>query len=346
MLKILNKYKKWLIIFSFAYLYVIAILIAPSGYKAITPGSLDKINDSYQITGINFNNNINTVSVYSYPEITVFQKWIIEKNNRFDVSKKTKVDQELSLKEQRLQGKISHDSSNDNALIAAYTYANKINKEISIEYELKWLTVYYSNNPNLKVGDEILTINGKHINQSSTNSYESFLTNLGLYNTNDPNLIRGERVSTKISFQRKQTELLSTELLENQFIVFYPKYEITKTTPTLENIKKLNVGGPSGGMIQTLAIYSALLDYDYGKIKIAGTGTINSNNNFSVGKIGGLPQKYYTVKKAKADYFIIPESQLNELDKINRNNDKVKVIVVKDFEEVIDKVVNTLKRGD
>ena len=345
MLKILNKYKKWLIIFSFAYIYIIAFLIAPSGFKAITPGGVDSTNDSYQISGINFNNNINTVSVYSYPEITTFQKWLIENNKRYDVSEKTTVDKELSLKDQRLQGKISHESSNDNALITAYTYANKVDSNISIEYELTALTVYYSNNPDLEVGDEILTINGNHL-VDATNSYEDYLTNLDLYNYSDPNRINGKRIGTgtQLSFQRNKETLLNTRLTENQLVIFYPKYEITKTTPA-SNIKQLNVGGPSGGMIQTLAIYSALLNIDFGKTKIAGTGTMNSNNLNTVGKIGGLPQKYYTVKKAKADYFVIPESQLILLEDLIKPKDKVKIITVKDFDEVIEKVIKPLRKG-
>lgn len=346
MLKILNKYKKWLIIFSFAYIYIIAILIAPSGFKAITPGGVDNTNDSYQISGINFNNNINTVSVYSYPEITTFQKWLIENNKRYDVSEKTTVDKELSLKDQRLQGKISHESSNDNALITAYTYANKVDENIEIEYEFTGLTVYYSNNPDLSVGDVILTINNNDIHESE-NIYEDYLRELDLYNYQDPNRITGKRVGTgtQLTVRTSNGDNLITRLTDKQSVIFYPKYEITKTTPELENIKKLNVGGPSGGMIQTLAIYSALLNIDFGKTKIAGTGTINSNKLNTVGKIGGLPQKYFTVKKAKANYFIIPESQLELLDDIIKPKDKVEIITVNNFDDVIEKVVKKLGKG-
>lgn len=75
----------------------------------------------------------------------------------------------------------------------------------------------------------------------------------------------------------------------------YPRFEETDS----------NIGGPSGGLMQTLAIYDMLVDEDMTKgYKIAGTGTISYAGN--VGQIGGMTQKIATAYLNKVDIFFVP----------------------------------------
>lgn len=335
MLKLLNKYKKVLIAASFAYIYLLALLLAPSKHTAITPGEVNNINDQYVINEIDFNNNFNVVSVYSWHEITVFQKWLIENNPRFDVREQTSYEQTLSIAQVNRQGAISNNSSHNNAIITAYKYASLKDSTIKINYDLTSLTVYATNNSELKIGDEITKINNKVIN---TNSYEDYLKSFNIYNENSDNVIFNHDISVTI-FRNDEEIVLNHSKLET--IIFYPNYTITSTSPEYSGLsEKINRGGPSGGMIQALAVYSALLSISYDELKIAGTGTINTNNNNTVGRIGGIVQKYFTVKDNKMDIFIIPSSHFSDIENVIKDSDSIEVILVDDFNDLITNFVN------
>lgn len=335
MLKIIKKYKKFLIAISFAYIYLLIILLAPSKHIAITPGEINNVDDIYVIEGVDFDDTFNVVSVYSWPEISVFQKWLINNSKRYEVRPQNDYEQSLSRAELALQGRISNNSSHNNAVITAYEHAKLIDSNIRINYTLNSLTVYATNNLDLKIGDEIIKINNQPI---TTKSYQTYLENFDLYDENYNNRFNAKDLS--LTILRGEEELI-IEVINNDAVVFYPNYEIKSTTPTYEGLReKINRGGPSGGMIQTLAIYSSLLNINYGNLKVAGTGTIDTNLNFTVGRIGGIVQKYYTVKDNKVDVFIIPTSHLNEIEDIIKESDKVKVITVDSFKDLITNFVD------
>ncbi|KRL21526.1 SepM family pheromone-processing serine protease [Lentilactobacillus kisonensis] len=66
-----------------------------------------------------------------------------------------------------------------------------------------------------------------------------------------------------------------------------------------------DVGGPSGGLMFSLQIYSQLTNKDlrHGQ-KVAGTGTVDGLGN--VGEIGGIDKKIMTAKKHGAKIFLAP----------------------------------------
>ncbi|WP_283678838.1 SepM family pheromone-processing serine protease [Lentilactobacillus sp. Marseille-Q4993] len=65
------------------------------------------------------------------------------------------------------------------------------------------------------------------------------------------------------------------------------------------------VGGPSGGLMFSLQIYSQLTGKNLRKSRVvAGTGTINSDGY--VGEIGGIDKKIITAKRAGAKIFLAP----------------------------------------
>jgi Lon-like protease len=317
MLKLLNKYKKWLIIFSFAYIYILMILLAPSKFIVLTPGEINNISQNYTIEDKEFTNNINSVSVYSWQTVTTFQSWLIKNNDRFDIREKTEYDNSLSRKELNIQGNISHESSLQNAIITAYTYAMKADASISIDYKLRGFSVYYSNNKELQIGDQII-------------------------NVSDKNYFKPDKTYF-VTIQRGN-ELKVINIKDTDIIRYYPKYEILSTSPVIKTKDNTNVSGPSGGMIQTLGIYLALMEINLPNVKLAGTGTINTNDLFEVGAIGGIVQKYYTVKKNKIDYFLVPKSNISELSGVINESDKVKVIVVETFDDVIS-FISTYRSG-
>ncbi|MBU1145481.1 MAG: hypothetical protein KJ971_06480 [Firmicutes bacterium] len=93
----------------------------------------------------------------------------------------------------------------------------------------------------------------------------------------------------------------------NKFGITLKNYYIVdkeNTTPQYTEVSS-NIGGPSGGLLQTLSIYNMLSDTDLTHgLKIAGTGTIEYDG--SVGYIGGVKQKIATAYLNKVDVFFIP----------------------------------------
>ena len=74
-------------------------------------------------------------------------------------------------------------------------------------------------------------------------------------------------------------------------------------------------GGPSGGMIFTLAIIEMLTKENLLQGRsIAGTGTIEKDG--SIGAIGGIEEKILAAKRAGADLFLAPASNCSELSSI------------------------------
>ncbi|MBO4245955.1 MAG: PDZ domain-containing protein [Bacilli bacterium] len=91
--------------------------------------------------------------------------------------------------------------------------------------------------------------------------------------------------------------------------------------------------GPSGGLMNTLAIYNAITkeDITHGK-KIIGTGTIDIDGN--VGAVGGIKYKLIGANKKKCDIFIVPSANYDEAMKIKKKHKlKIKVVKVATFDE-------------
>ncbi|MGT2925970.1 SepM family pheromone-processing serine protease [Streptococcus cuniculipharyngis] len=111
------------------------------------------------------------------------------------------------------------------------------------------------------------------------------------------------------------------------------------------------VGGPSAGLMFTLAIYDQLIDEDLRKGRvIAGTGTIEQDG--SVGDIGGAGLKVVAADKSGADIFFVPNNPVDEailkenpdaktnyqeaLQAAEKLKTKMKIVPVKNVQEALD----------
>lgn len=103
-----------------------------------------------------------------------------------------------------------------------------------------------------------------------------------------------------------------------------------------------NVGGPSAGMMFSLAIYDKITPGPLtGGLTFAGTGTINSDG--TVGGIGGIVQKMYAAHGAGVDYFLAPAANCDEV--VDRIPGDLEVIKVEDFTQARD-IVQALGEGE
>ncbi|MFK7692919.1 PDZ domain-containing protein [Paenibacillus sp. HJGM_3] len=91
-------------------------------------------------------------------------------------------------------------------------------------------------------------------------------------------------------------------------------------------------GGPSHGAMLTLALLDQLTPggITNGNL-VAGTGTINPDG--SIGRIGGIEQKAYTVERSGADVFFVPDGQEEEA---RRGSNRLQIVPVRTVQDVLD----------
>ena len=89
------------------------------------------------------------------------------------------------------------------------------------------------------------------------------------------------------------------------------------------------IGGPSAGLMMTLALYDKLTPDDLtGGRRIAGTGTIACDGG--VGPIGGVEQKVAGAEREGAAIFLSPEANV---DAARRAADDIEVVAISNFDD-------------
>lgn len=221
------------------------------------------------------------------------------------------------------------EEANNHAIINAYRLSDK---EIEIkENYYKIIYVHGSSDTNVKVGDTLLSVNGKSV--SSNSEYKEYLKTLKL----------GEKVSVKVLRDNQEVDCYANLISLNGEVVIgvylVNIYDI-KTNPEIELNFRQNESGPSGGFMLSLAIYDRLVDADLTKgMKIAGTGTIDDIGN--VGEIGGVKYKLMGAVNDKADIFFVPKENYEEALSVKKKyNYQIDLVSVSKLEEAISYLEN------
>ncbi len=101
-----------------------------------------------------------------------------------------------------------------------------------------------------------------------------------------------------------------------------------------------NVGGPSAGLMFSLAVVDKLTTGALaGNQFIAGTGTIKSNGE--VGAIGGISHKMVAAQEAGAKVFLVPTDNCYEA---NADNDGLRLVKVDNLDQAVD-ALRTMTSG-
>ena len=110
---------------------------------------------------------------------------------------------------------------------------------------------------------------------------------------------------------------------------FNPRYVF----PIDVEIDSSNIGGPSAGMMYTLAIMNVLTpeDITHG-LRIAGTGTITTNGD--VGPIGGIRQKVVGATLSGAEYILVPEANYEEA--LTADIESAEIIAVNTIDDALE----------
>lgn len=321
------------------YLFIIAIttininVFKKDDYALLTPGEANLVGKVIDVDTIHDPGEVYTLSVFEFRKVSVLQYWLSKSSS----TNKLYIDNQsyLSKKEDQIQGLIMKNNSITNSIIVAYTEASKVNPKVSIDYKFAGLivhTVFEKAKGNIKQMDIITKVNGVEI------TLENYKDLFASAKTNESIILTVKRdnkdTSVKMEYYTENNEKLIG-------IGFYEHYEIIETTPKYK-VNNTSTGGPSGGLMQTIAIYNSLIASDITLgYRVMGTGTIDIDGK--VGEIGGVEQKMITANLYKADIVFVPkanyEDALKQYNKIN-NPSYPKPIAVETFAEAIDYLNN------
>jgi PDZ domain-containing protein len=324
MLKLLKAYKKLILILLLPYVAVLFVLIYPTTYSVTAPGGLTPVEQFIELEDIELKNNFYTIYVYSYYPITLFQSWVLKNDPRMDVDPMTPIEKDTSAYENYLKGQLAKHVSLKNSIISAYELAAEKNSAVTIDYEFTGFYIYTrpSRVSELKIGDHIIKINGVSYEGMTPSEFYGLL-DLSSFTITIRRIKDGEPFEFDVTYVKEENDVNFS---------FYVRYDILNASPSFD-LPGLNqvVGGPSGGLLQTLTLYSSLVNINIGDDKISGTGTMSVSGN--VGRIGGITQKIYTANDQNVDIFFIPESHYEEIENTNFDFEIVPVSTLREAVE-------------
>ena len=308
------------------YILLLLFISVPLPYYIDRPGGAInikekiKMEDAYSSSGGFFYGYVSemraTIPLYLY---TFFNKdWTLLEKEDITYDNET-------IKESNLRSKILMEEANSNAVIMAY---QKSGKSVEIVSEAYYVTyIDESADTDLKIGDQILGINGYEI-QSRDELYQE---------------IRNTEENEKVIFKVKQDgeekekygiiQKIEGISLVGVTISTVRQYE---TDPSIEIITNKNESGPSGGLMLTLTIYDMLTEEDLTHgYKIVGTGTIEEDG--SVGAIGGVEYKLKGAVKENADIFLVPsgDNYQDAIELKKERNYDIEIVEISNLDEAI-----------
>lgn len=297
-------------------------------YSIYTPGGAVNLNERVDVenkeeTNGSFNMAYVSMVKGSIPFLLlsqVFPDWDIVKKENITADGE-------SMDELLLRERLYLQESIDSAIINAYKQAKK---EITIKGVINNVSyISKSAKTNLKIGDQIISVNG--VNISNITELKEIVEKLN----------EKEKVNLKVRRKNKEYEAYATTYkidgITKIGVMFVNTYEY-EANPKVSIKTKNSEAGSSGGLMMSLTVYNQLTSKDITKgKKIVGTGTIDIDGN--VGEIGGVKYKLIGAVKNKADVFICPIENYEEaLEVAQEKKYAIKIISAGTFNEVLTKL--------
>lgn len=255
-------------------------------------------------------------------DVNVFEAFIAGVDPTIDLVRKQAVRREgESDQEYRNRVLDQMSSSNFRAVTVALQY---------LGYEMEPVEVIVTNVEEgvpaagkIEQGDVISSVNGNPI--ASFDDLERALEGYDV----------GDTISLKVD-REESTREFEVELAERENEPGEPMIGITirsVTEPPFPiEIRAGDVGGPSAGLMHTLAIIDNLTEGELTKGRvIAGTGTIDFDG--TVGSIGGIRQKVVAAEAAGADYILVPEG--NYETALTAERETIEIVPVATLDDAI-----------
>ncbi|WP_182302746.1 SepM family pheromone-processing serine protease [Cohnella cholangitidis] len=281
-------------------LLLMAAFLKPWPYMIYGPGSADPVHPRVE-TGHKLEEKgaflFTTVSTYSNPNIFSIIKARIDPKMEVK-SEEVATGGATNLNAYRNLLAWMRDSSEANALLAAYTAMNKpidAKEQGVIVYAL--LPESKARDNGLQEGDIITKVDGKDI--TNAKELSGYLTGK---KAGDKVAVSGTRGDKK--FEAK-VPLITMNPGSRTGIGFQNETVLKVTPPDPVKFDFADTGGPSAGLMMTLEIIAQLTGEDLTRgYQVAGTGTISADG--TVGQIGGINYKLIAADREKADYFLVP----------------------------------------
>ena len=292
-------------------------------YRVNAPGGYISLSDRINVDGVDNTEEIGLSYVRQIKGNIPFLLFSYIDTNWDIVSiKETKISDE-SIKDVDLRGQLNAKEAASNAIYSAFAASNK-----SFEVKEVQLFVKYNDNKdnNLKVGDQILSVDDYNI--------DSFKTLTSYIETKNENDI------LKIKVKRDNKEIIVDSALkkyENKVKLGISIAQVNEygTEPNVSVNMKNNELGPSGGLMMALDIYNKITNSNLTKgDKITGTGTIEMDG--TVGEIGGVKYKLIGAYKSGAKVFLCPKENYEEALKVAQ--DKKYDIIIKEVNTLQDAI--------
>lgn len=323
-MKKIKKYIKDNYLFIISCLILIFLFNYHLPYYINMPGGTIKVNDRIECKKCSdINGSLNMLYVTEYEATVptyllslVIPNWDLERISEQQISNETPEDIYN-------RNRLMLENSVDNAIYVAYTNSNK---EIKVKSK-KNIVIATTKNNGLNIGDEVLKINGKEI--ENIEEIRNIIQNSAV---NKKLLFKVLRNNKEEDIQVKVIKQNSKKMIGAVITTDYD-YELD---PKIKLKFRSSESGSSGGMMLALSIYTKINDQDIIKgRKIAGTGTIDYEGN--VGKIDGIKYKIMGAHKDKMDIVLVPKENYKEAISVaEKNHYKLKIVKVETFKDVID----------
>ncbi len=323
-MKKIKKYIKDNYLFIISCLILIFLFNYHLPYYINMPGGTIKVNDRIECKKCSdINGSLNMLYVTEYEATVptyllslVIPNWDLERISKQQISNETPEDIYN-------RNRLMLENSVDNAIYVAYTNSNK---EIKVKSK-KNIVIATTKNNGLNIGDEVLEINGKEI--ENIEEIRNIIQNSAV---NKKLLFKVLRNNKEEDIQVKVIKQNSKKMIGAVITTDYD-YELD---PKIKLKFRSSESGSSGGMMLALSIYTKINDQDIIKgRKIAGTGTIDYEGN--VGKIDGIKYKIMGAHKDKMDIVLVPKENYKEAISVaEKNHYKLKIVKVETFKDVID----------
>jgi PDZ domain-containing protein len=175
----------------------------------------------------------------------------------------------------------------------------------------------------LEAGDTIRAVQGARV--TTVNDVTSALEGL---EPGDVISVTVERNGTQVEVE---VELAEKDDEPGAPLIGIGLGELTET-PFPISIQAGDVGGPSAGMMHTIAIIDSLTQGELtGGRVISGTGTIQADG--TVGNIGGIRQKVVGAEAAGAEYILVPQG--NYETALSAERDTIEIVPVASLDDAI-----------
>ena len=304
MKELFKHYKNYIFVLLIPYLFIMFILVYPIDFTIQSPGGLTEVENLIEV---DYNNDkeiegtISTTYIVSVKRPTYFQFMLGTFTDYSTISVLAGSNLTYTNEEIATISYLDKAISVDAAIIVAYQKATESNTDVVIEHEAKTMVYgkaeYLDHYDDIEFGDEFVKMIGD--NGYVVTEIAEIAANTLLEDSYDWVFINEDDAEYTINLSKDEEYGKFGITLKTYYIV---DRETTFPSYTESNS---NIGGPSGGLLQTLSIYNMLVTEDLTKgLKIAGTGTITYDG--SVGYIGGVEQKIITAYLNKVDLFFRP----------------------------------------